>query len=206
LSRVHGSERGVDTAAARGSAAASPHAQPSDAELVQRAQADRAAFGALYERYVDRIYSYLLYRTAERADAEDLTARVFFQALQRLSGFEERGLPFAAWLFTIAHNLVANYHRDRSRRPTAPLEAAGHPAAPAPFASPEEIATVRQAVGELSDERQHLILLKYAQGMSNAEIGRAMNRSEGAIKSLLRRTLDQLRRNIDADTAEEDGR
>jgi RNA polymerase sigma-70 factor (ECF subfamily) len=178
--------------------------QESDAALLRRAQRDRAAFGALYERYVDRIYSYLLYRTAERADAEDLTARVFFQALQHLDGFEERGLPFGAWLFTIAHNLVANYHRDRSRRPTAPLDAAGDPAAPLPFASAEDVAAVQQAVAELPPERQHLILLKYVQGMSNAEIGRAMGRSEGAIKSLLRRTLDQLRRNLDS--TEEDGR
>lgn len=171
--------------------------EPSDGELVRRALADRTAFGTLYERYVDRIYTYLLYRTAEPADAEDLTARVFFQTLQHLGTFEERGLPFGAWLFTIAHNLVANYHRDRSRRPTSPLDAAGEPAAPSPFARSEAAQFVQQAIAALPPERQHLILLKYAQGMSNAEIARVMGRSEGAIKSLLRRTLAAMRRTLD---------
>ena len=181
-----------------------PLAQLPDDELVRRARTDRAAFGALYERYVDRIYSYLLYRTANPADAEDLTARVFFQALQHLDTFEERGLPFSAWLFTIAHNLVANYYRDRARRPTSSLDAAGNAAAPPPPLSTEDVQAIRQAIAQLPPERQHLILLKYAQGMSNAEIARAMGRSEGAIKSLLRRTLDQLRRLLSAQ--EENGR
>lgn len=184
--------------------ASSPPNEPSDSELVRRARTDRAAFGTLYGRYIDRVYSYLLYRTSEPADAEDLTARVFFQALQHLDGFEERGLPFGAWLFTIAHNLVANYHRDRSRRPTSPLDAAGEPAGPSPFARSEDAQTVQQAIAALPPERQHLILLKYAQGMSNAEIARVMSRSEGAVKSLLRRTLAAMKRTLDAQ--EDEGR
>jgi RNA polymerase sigma-70 factor, ECF subfamily len=170
---------------------------PPDGELVQLARRDRAAFGRLYERYVDRIYSYLYYRTDSTADAEDLTARTFYQALSHLDDFEERGLPFSAWLFTIAHNLTVNYYRERSRRPTAPLDSAGERAAPSPFAAAEDAQVVRDAISVLSPERQHLILLKYVEGMSNAEIGRAMNRSEGAIKSLLRRTLAELRRNLE---------
>jgi len=169
-----------------------------DAALVQRARDDRAAFGQLYERYVDRVYSYLYYRTASPADAEDLTARTFFQALRHLREFEERGLPFGAWLMTIAHNLVANYHRDRSRRPTAPLESAGEPAGPSPFAAAEDAQAVRDLIAALPPDRQHLILLKYAQGLSNAEIARTMNRSEGAVKSLLRRTLAALKRELQA--------
>lgn len=172
-------------------------AEPPDGELVRAAQQDRAAFGALYERYVDRIYSYLYYRTASAADAEDLTARVFVRALGRLDEFEERGLPFGAWLFTIAHNLVANYHRDRSRRPTAPLDGTTEPAAPSPFLAAENAEAVQQAIATLPPERQHLILLKYGQGMSNADIGRALGKSEGAVKSLLRRTLAALRRELE---------
>jgi RNA polymerase sigma-70 factor (ECF subfamily) len=168
-----------------------------DADLVTLAKRDRSSFGLLYERYVDRVYTYLFYRTASVPDAEDLTARTFFHALSHIDDYEERGLPFAAWLFTIAHNLVANYHRDRSRRPTAPLESAGEPAGPSPFAAAEDAQAVRDLIGELPPERQHLILLKYAEGMSNAEIGRAMNRSEGAIKSLLSRTLAVLKRDLE---------
>lgn len=170
---------------------------PADAELVQRAREDRAAFGALYERYVDRVYSYHYYRTGSEADAEDLTARTFYQALSHLDDFEERGVPFSAWLFTIAHNLVANYHRDRSRHPTAPLESADTSAAPVPFAGTEDAQIVREAVARLPAERQHLILLKYVEGLSNAEIGQALGKSEGAIKSLLRRTLAALRRDLE---------
>jgi len=169
----------------------------SDGELVRRATADRAAFGVLYERYVDQVYSYLYYRTASVADAEDLTARTFFQALNHIGDYEERGLPFAAWLMTIAHNLVANYHRDRSRRVIAPLESAGEPAGPSPFAAAEDAQAVRDLIAELPPERQHLILLKYAQGMSNAEIADMTNRSVGAVKSLLRRTLAALKRDLE---------
>jgi RNA polymerase sigma-70 factor (ECF subfamily) len=169
---------------------------PSDADLVRRAQQDSRVFGALYERYVDRVYSYHYYRTGSAADAEDLTARTFFQALSHLSEFEERGVPFSAWLFTIAHNLVANYHRDRSRHPTAPLESADASAAPSGFAT-EDAQVVRDAVSRLSPERQHLVLLKYAEGMTNAEIGQSLGRSEGAVKSLLRRTLAALKRDIE---------
>lgn len=177
-------------------------AGPPDDELVQKAQQDREAFGALYERYVDRIYRYLYYRTNSPADAEDLTARVFFQALSHLEDFEQRDVSFAAWLFTIAHNLVANYHRDRSRRPTAPLESAGEPAAPSPFAS-DVVQSVRDAIGALPPERQHLILLKYVEEMTNAQIAQLMGRSEGAIKSLLRRTLAALRRELERHSDEQ---
>lgn len=179
-------------------AAMSPGSELPDTELVRRARADRAAFGALYERYVDRVYRYLYYRTASAADAEDLTARVFFQALSHLDGFEERGLPFGAWLMTIAHNLLANYHRDRSRRPTAPLESAPEPEGPSPIAEAEDAQAVRELIANLPPDRQHLILLKYGEELSNAEIARAMNRSEGAVKSLLRRTLATLRHDLEA--------
>ncbi|HZU77275.1 MAG TPA: RNA polymerase sigma factor, partial [Dehalococcoidia bacterium] len=121
----------------------------------------------------------------------------FYQALSHLDDFEERGLPFTAWLFTIAHNLVANYHRDRSRHRTAPLESVDAAAAPVPFAATEDAQAVREAVARLPEERQHLILLKYGEGLTNAEIGQALGKSEGAIKSLLRRTLAALKRDLE---------
>jgi RNA polymerase sigma-70 factor (ECF subfamily) len=88
-----------------------------DMELVQRAAAEPEAFGELYERHVRRIYNYIFYRTGNHHDAEDLTARVFQRAMRHVANFEDRGVPFSAWLYRIAHNLVANWHRDRSRRP-----------------------------------------------------------------------------------------
>ncbi len=172
-----------------------------DQALIARARTDRSAFGELYERYVDRIYAYLLYRTGSPPDAEDLTQRVFSQALAYLEGHDPRGGSAGGWLFTIAHNLLANYHRTRARRPSARLEAAADAVDPSlpleGLEAQEDARAVRRAMGRLSPERQHLILLKYVVGLSNAEIGGVLGKTEGAIKSLLRRTLGALRRELD---------
>src|SRR5690606_41083887 len=101
-----------------------------DAPLVEWAKSDREAFGVLYTRYVDKIYSYVYYRTGNHHDAEDLTSRVFFRALGHIGNYTDRGVPFSAWLYRIAPNLVANWHRDRGRQRVPPLDAyitaAGH--------------------------------------------------------------------------------
>lgn len=183
----------------------SVNSSDSDQSLIARARTDRAAFGEIYERYVDRIYAYLLYRTGSPPDAEDLTQRVFSQALAAIDTHDPETGSAGGWLFTIAHNLLANYHRTRARRPSARLEAAAYaedPALPLEGLEAEEDArAVRRAMEQLSPERQHLILLKYVVGLSNAEIGRVLGKTEGAIKSLLRRTLGALRRELDNDHA-----
>ncbi len=84
-------------------------------------QGDKDAFGVLYERYVDRIFNYVYYRTGNLHDAEDLTARVFQRAMNHIHNYTDRGVPFSAWLYRIAHNLVANWHRDRSRKQEIPI-------------------------------------------------------------------------------------
>ena len=177
----------------------------SDQALIARARADRSAFGELYERYVDRIYAYLLYRTGSRPDAEDLTQRVFSQALAAIAEYDPAAGSAGGWLFTIAHNLLANYHRTRARRPSARLEAAAEAVDPAVplegLEEQEDARAVRRALAQLSADRQHLILLKYVVGLSNAEIGRVLGKSEGAIKSLLRRTLGALRRELEKNHA-----
>src|SRR5512139_2143557 len=99
-----------------------------DAALERAIQGDSEAFGALYERYVGRIYNYIYYRTGNTYEAEDLTERVFFRALRHIGNYDHRGLPFSAWLYRIAHNLVANWHRDNSRRKEVPLDDALFPA------------------------------------------------------------------------------
>jgi RNA polymerase sigma-70 factor (ECF subfamily) len=90
--------------------------------LVEQAKIDPEAFGELYERNVDRIYHYIYYRIGNIEDAEDLTARTFYQALDNIQRYMEKGVPFIAWLYRIAHNLVANYHRARSRWKIASLD------------------------------------------------------------------------------------
>ena len=93
-----------------------------DLNLNRAIQGDHEAFGMLYEQYVERIFNYVYYRTGNQHDAEDLTARVFFRAMRRIPQYQERGLPVSAWLYRIAHNLVANWHRDRGRRPEISLD------------------------------------------------------------------------------------
>jgi RNA polymerase sigma-70 factor (ECF subfamily) len=169
-----------------------------EAELVARAKADPEAFGQLYERYVRPIYNYIYYRTGNAQDAEDLTARVFQRASQHLPRYTDRGLPFSAWLYRIAHNAVANWHRDESRRQALPLNGAA--LTDLRSDAPEETLEARRqqelmlrAIRRLPGERQQLLILKFVEQLSNAEIGVVMNRSEGAVKSLYHRTLQALR-------------
>ncbi len=162
------------------------------------AQGDQEPFGVLYERYVSRIYSYIYYRTGNQHDAEDLTARVFFRALRHVENYKDRGLPLSAWLYRIAHNLVANWHRDNSRRNEVPLDEIllvrhGGDLPEVVLIENEEKEKLLKVIHHLPADRQQLILLKFGEHLSNAEIGRVMGRSEGAVKSLYHRTLLSLR-------------
>lgn len=169
--------------------------------LIQRAKTDKEAFGLLYELYVERIYKYVYYRTGNVADAEDLTARIFERAMNHIDSYQDLGLPFSAWLYRIAHNLVANWHRDHSRRTILALEDVSHwsmtdhgPEFAAQLMEDEQ--ALRAAVGRLPAERQELLMLKFVERLSNAEIGEIMGRSEGAVKSLYHRTLLSLREEL----------
>jgi RNA polymerase sigma-70 factor, ECF subfamily len=173
----------------------------SDTELVELAKDDKDAFGELYERYVKKIYNYLYYRTGNQHDAEDLTARVFFRAMSHIETYTERGVPFQAWLYRIAHNLVANWHRDRGRRKVIPLDefivSGLRSDSPDKHAEDqEEKERLLNAIRRLPEERQQLLILKFVDQLSNAEIGDIMERTEGAIKSLYHRTLIALRDDI----------
>jgi RNA polymerase sigma-70 factor (ECF subfamily) len=171
-----------------------------DMELVKRAKEDKSAFGEIYERYVDKIYKYIYYRVGNQHDAEDLTSRVFFRALANVDTFEDRGVPFQAWLYRIAHNLVANHHRDRGRRKIIPLDeyiVSGiftGPEGPERAAEDmEDRERLMAAIRSLPEDRQQLLVLKFVDRLSNAEIGDIMGRTEGAVKSLYHRTLSALR-------------
>lgn len=171
-------------------------------------QGDHEAFGLLYEQYVERIFNYVYYRTGNQHDAEDLTAKVFFRAMRRIPQYEERGLPVSAWLYRIAHNLVANWHRDRGRRPEISLEEgfAAIPRSEHPeitLLKAEEQDNLLRIIRDLPPERQQLIILKFVEHMSNAEIGQIMGRTEGAVKSLYHRTLLSLRAEMDTISKDE---
>jgi RNA polymerase sigma-70 factor, ECF subfamily len=166
--------------------------------LLRASQGDRDSFGLLYERYIERIFNYVYYRTGNTHDAEDLTARVFQRAMNHIHNYTDRGVPFSAWLYRIAHNLIANWHRDRSRRQEIPLNEL--PVLPSKEDRPEttlvrsqEQDSLLKLIRQLPPERQTLLILKFVENMSNAEIGQIMGRSEGAVKSLYHRTLLALR-------------
>jgi RNA polymerase sigma-70 factor, ECF subfamily len=170
----------------------------SDSELVDLAGSDKEAFGELYERYLTKIYNYVYYRTGNAQDAEDLTAKVFYRAMSHIQHYEDKGVPFQAWLYRIAHNLVANFHRDQGRRKIIPLD--DYVAQSLKSEAPDKQAEANEeqeqllaAIRRLPAERQELLLLKFIEQKSNAEIGDMMSRTEGAIKSLYHRTLLALR-------------
>jgi RNA polymerase sigma-70 factor (ECF subfamily) len=169
--------------------------------LKSAAQGDRESFGLLYERYIDHIFNYVYYRTGNVHDAEDLTARVFQRAMSHIRNYTDRGVPFSAWLYRIAHNLVANWHRDHGRRQEISLNdlpvatpRGDHPEST--LVRSQEQDTLLRLIRQLPAERQNLLILKFVENMSNAEIGQIMGRSEGAIKSLYHRTLLALRDQI----------
>lgn len=172
-----------------------------DEVLAVRARDEREAFGILYERHVRRIYNYVYYRTGSVADAEDLTARTFFQAMNNLHRYQVQGVPFSAWLFRIAHNLVANWHRDSSRHRAAStddlVELPSDGEGPSDRAeASEERDELHEAVRRLQADRQQLLILKFVEQLSNEEIATIMGRSEGAIKALLHRTVRSLREDL----------
>ncbi len=176
-------------------------AEPDDGELIARARKDADAFGLIYERYVNRIYNYIFHRVGNVNDAEDLTSRVFFSAYSHLASYQEQGVPFTAWLYRIAHNLIANWHRDRGRRPLVSIDdvvISSPPSEhPEPLAEQEDAARrLAEAIQCLDPLRRELLVLKITEGLSNAEIGVVLGKSEGAIKSLYHRTLLSLRQEL----------
>lgn len=182
-----------------------------DTELVELAKDSQEAFGVLYERYVGKIYNYVYYRTGNHHDAEDLTAMVFYRAMGHIESYTERGVPFQAWLYRIAHNLVANWHRDRGRRKIIALEefvgTGSSNDAPDTHAEDEEERDILlRIIRRLPEERQQLLILKFIEHLSNAEIGEIMGRTEGAIKSLYHRTLIALREELELYEAGHAGR
>lgn len=174
--------------------------------LIEAAKTDPAAFGELYKKYVERIYNYIFYRTGSAKDAEDLTGKVFFKAMNHIQGYKHMGLPFSAWLYRIAHNLVANYHRDRSRTKEISLDHIPGQVLPQLELQPEprivrsqEVEVLLATIRDLAPNRQELLILKFVDQLSNAEIGQIMRKSEGAIKSLYHRTLLELREKMNSE-------
>lgn len=175
------------------------HSQGTEESLVERAvQRDRAAFTALYDKYVDRIYRHVYYRVSNQSEAEDITQEVFIRAWKAINKYKRRGAPFVAWLLAIAHNLVVDYYK--TRKESIPLDearAVGGSDETNPEAMTEASLNrsyIRNAVSKLKGDKQKVILMRFIEGFSYGEIAQLLNKSEGAVRVIQHRALGDLRR------------
>ena len=167
--------------------------------LADKQRLDRD-FSDLYRAHLRDVYSYSYYRIGNHHDAEDITEQTFLQAYRHFERAqrESDGRPLRPWLIRIAHNLAANYYRDRSRRPQTQLEDAAVVSAPH---GTEELAEGRQelkdvleGVSNLPEDRREALIMRFALDMDNREIARALDRTEGATKVLIHRAISSWNR------------
>jgi RNA polymerase sigma-70 factor, ECF subfamily len=164
-----------------------------------------SAFESLYRDHLRDVYSYSYYRVGNHHDAEDVTEQAFLQAYRHFERArrESNGRPLRPWLIRIAHNLASNYHRDRARRPQRVLEESE------PIATlhgteqivegREELKSVMEHLQHLPEDRRDALIMRFALGMDNREIARALGRSDGATKVLIHRAIKQLEEGMKVD-------
>jgi len=164
--------------------------------LIEAAQQDASRFAELYELHFERVYAYIARRVRERSAVEELTSQVFHQALLNIGKFKWRGAPFASWLFRIAANSITDrsqrLRRENPSESALQLEAGGN----GPEANLEQIETLARVcrlVDELPWDQRCVIRLRFAEERSIREIAQKLSRSEGAIKQLQFRALQNLR-------------
>ena len=168
-----------------------------DDALVVAAQADPAAFGAVYDRYLPRIYRYLAAKAASPEEAADLSQAVFLKAFDGLRGYRPGKAPFASWLFRIARNVAVDAHRRQRAvvalttvqdvhpdRATSPEDA---------VLRTERLAELRAALAAIEPEKRDLLALRYAGGLTATEIAPLVGKSPEAVKKQLQRTLHELK-------------
>jgi RNA polymerase sigma-70 factor, ECF subfamily len=167
--------------------------------LIEAAQKDPACFADLYEINFERVYAYVVKRVRDRAETEDLTAEVFHQALANLKRFEWRGIPFAAWLFRIAANLISDRWQ-RSGREVADdsgiidsVQAQSGSVGPAEIEEVERRATLFRLVDTLPAEQRRVVVLRFVEEKSIKEVALEVRKTEGAVKQLQFRALTSLR-------------
>ncbi|HEV3483894.1 MAG TPA: sigma-70 family RNA polymerase sigma factor [Vicinamibacterales bacterium] len=162
----------------------------SEQALIEAAKQDPSRFAALYEAHFGRIYAFIAQRVRDRSVAEDLTAEVFRHALAAIGAFEWRGVPFAAWLYRIAANEIADYVAKSARERDS--IATGEPSRDESELI-EHRATLFRLVDELPVDQRRVIVMRFAEERSIREIAETLGRSEGAVKQLQWRALETLR-------------
>lgn len=169
-----------------------PDNQHEERLLIEAAQKDPSRFAELYELHFERVYAYIVRRVRERSAAEELTSHVFHQALANLGKFKWRGAPFASWLFRIAANSIADRAQRLARESSLPVSDPGTSREPN-LEQMETLARVYKLVDELPWDQRYVIRLRFAEERSIREIAQKLSRSEGAIKQLQFRALQNLR-------------
>lgn len=180
-------------------AARRPAAQMEERRLVEAAQKDPRRFGDLYEIHFERVYAFVARRVGQRETAEDLTADVFHKALASLPSFEWRGVPFAAWLLRIAANVIADTFNRGGVEVSSddPPEISMKPR----MEQAEDGARLFQMVNGLAEDQRQVIVMRFAEEKSIREIAEKLRRSEGAVKQLQFRALQNLRAKLDSPKA-----
>jgi RNA polymerase sigma-70 factor (ECF subfamily) len=177
------------------------------ARLVQRARkGDVVAFGRLYDEYAGRVYAFVRTRTKSAHDAEDVTATVFLKAWESIRSYDDRGLPFSAWLFRIARNAAIDEHRRSARIPIPIEESAADRAIEAPdeaIIAKVDAEKLRQAVRELTEEQASVIALRFWWDLSLRETAEALGKNENAVKALQHRATRTLARILQEDDTNE---
>jgi RNA polymerase sigma-70 factor (ECF subfamily) len=160
---------------------------------IEDARRDPARFGELYEENFARVYAYLARRVGNRHQAEDLTADVFREALASLGNFEWQGAPFVAWLLRIASRAVADHYRRSGKE-------SGDPVAGPERHDPQEIerhVILFQLVDRLPEAQAQVIRLRFVEQKTIREIAGLLGRSEGAVKQLQLRAIENLRAQLE---------
>jgi RNA polymerase sigma-70 factor (ECF subfamily) len=167
--------------------------------LVRRAQhRDQEAFAQLYEEHFDKIYRYVTFKIGNKTEAEDMTQQVFLNALQSISSFKWKGIPFSAWLFRIAHNQVVDYLRSK-KRTTVPLDESLVSNDNNPQLLTEQKLDIEQlilATEKLTEAQRDVISLRFAGELSIAQVAKAMGKSQGAVKALQHSAIVALRKTL----------
>ena len=172
--------------------------------LVLRAQQhDQRAFAQLYEEHFDKIYRYVALRIGNRTEAEDITQQVFLKALQSISSFRWRGIPFSAWLFRIAHNQVVDYLRKKTRQATVPVGESTVSLIDGPQLIVEQKLDIEQlllAIKRLTQAQREVISLRFAGELPIAQAAKIMGKSQGAVKALQHSAIVALRKALLAES------
>lgn len=175
-----------------------------DRLLIERVRrGDQDAARAIYERYFDRIYNYVYARIGRVEDAEDLAIETMTRSLTRLDLFQDQGVAFSSWLYRIAHNATIDHYRRRGKATLVPLEAAVLPET----ADPSDLALeqlsneeLREALRTLTDEQQQVLILRFFQDLTAAQVAEIVGKSVGAVQALQHRALGSLERALNGRT------